>query len=418
MSTSDLSVDEALARLLHDVSPLSAERLPLDACLGRVLAEDVIAPHDLPALANSAMDGYAARAEDIASASKDHPVTLEVVGEVAGGHLPATRLDRGQAMRISTGAALPDGADTVVPVEDTSEPWPVAKGERPAIVRVTRGLKKGAFVRPAGLDVRAGARAVAAGQRLRPQDIALLAAVGCAQPLVYRKPRLAVFATGDELQDSSVSLAPGRVRDANSPMLIAAARAAGAEPLPLGIVPDTESAVRAALARAVEAGADVIVSSAGVSVGPHDVVRQVLQADGDLEFWRVNIRPGKPLAVGRYRGVRLLGLPGNPVSAFVSFEVFVRPVLRRLEGEVSERAPLFSVRLEEGVESDGRESYLRARVWWQDGEYRARLAGGQDSSMLSTLVAANALVRLPAGVRRAAAGELIDAWWLPPGPTN
>ncbi|MCJ7706997.1 MAG: molybdopterin molybdotransferase MoeA [Anaerolineales bacterium] len=412
MSPSLFSVSEALERLLSGLNPLPAEGIALEDGMGRVLAEDVVAGSNLPPFSNSAMDGFAVRAQDTQPASAEAPVILRVIGDISAGIAPPMALAPGTAMRIMTGAPLPESADAVVPVEETAEPEPMAGRELPRQIEVLVTATPGRFVRRAGLDVRAGQTVLRAGQRLRPQDVAMLAALGVARPNVHRQARVAILSTGDELLEPDQPLTPGRIHDANGYSLAASVRSAGAIPLRRGIVGDSQTEVARALDWAVETGADLILSSAGVSMGAFDYVRPVIEERGRLEFWKVNIRPGKPLAVGSYRDVPFMGLPGNPVAVLVVFEVFVRRALERLHGQTEPGRLKLVARLDRAVESDGRESYLRAEIDWQQGEYHARLTGSQDSSVLSTLVAANALIVVPAGVYSLPAGELIEAWFL------
>lgn len=412
MANATLSVDEALARLLADLHRLESESVPLAEGLGRVLASSVVASTDLPPFANSSMDGYAVRAEDVRAASRDHRVTLRVAADVAAGsaHLPT--VGPGQAARIMTGGPLPPGADSVVPVEHTTDSRPMAGETLPAIIEVEQAAGAGDFVRPAGLDIRQGETVFQAGHALRPQDLGLLAALGVARPDVVRRPRVAILSTGDELLPPEQALTPGKIHDSNGFILAGLVSSAGGDARPLGIVADSPEAVLEHLNRAVEVGADLILSTAGVSMGAFDYVRTVVEAHGDLGFWRVNIRPGKPLAFGHFGGVPFVGLPGNPVSAWVTFVVFVLPMLGAMLGVTGPRNWTVQVELDEDIESDGRESYLRARVRWEDGAFRAVLTGSQDSAVMSSLVAANALAIVPAGARRLPKGSPVTAWML------
>ncbi len=407
-----LSVAEALTRLLSSLEVLPSEEVRLEDSLGRVLARDVRAANDLPPFANSAMDGFAVRATDTAGASPSAPVTLQVVGDVAAGSVPSLRVGQGQAARIMTGGMVPEGADAVVPVEDTGEPWPMAGRELPRRVEVRAEAKAGARIRRPGLDVTAGAEVLKQGRILGPKEIGLLAALGVSRLEVRRRARVAICSSGDELVRASRPLTAGKLRDANGVALAAAVRQAGAEPIPGGILADRYRAVAMGLRRAVRRGADLILTTAGVSQGAYDFVRPVLEQEGDLEFWTVNIRPGKPLAFGHYGGRPFLGLPGNPVSALVTFEVFVRPALFKMHGVSGADRIRFEARLEEPIESDGRETYLRARVRWEPGGYRARLSGSQDSSVLSALAAANALLVVPAGVKALPAEARVEGWFF------
>jgi molybdopterin molybdotransferase len=395
---------------------LPSEEVRLEESLGRVLAHTVRAANDLPPFANSSMDGFAVRASDTAGASPSAPATLRVVGDVAAGTVPSLRVGKGEAARIMTGGMIPEGADAVVPVEETGEPSPMAGRELPSQVEVRAEAKAGARVRRPGLDVTAGAEVLEQGTVLGPKEIGLLAALGVVRLEVRRRARVAICSSGDELVRVSRPLAAGKLRDANGVALAAAVRQLGAEPIHGGILRDRYRAVSAGLRRAVRRGADLILTTAGVSQGAYDFIRPVLEREGDLEFWTVNIRPGKPLAFGHYAGKPFLGLPGNPVSALVTFEVFVRPALLKMHGVNDAGRIRFEARLEETIESDGRESYLRARVRWEPGGYRARLSGSQDSSVLSALAAANALLVVPAGVHALPAGARVEGWFFGPPP--
>ncbi|MCC7361616.1 MAG: molybdopterin molybdotransferase MoeA [Anaerolineales bacterium] len=408
-----LSVSEARARILEHFSPLPAETVPLAAAARRVLAADLAAPHDLPPFANSSMDGYAVRsAEAVPGASL--PVSADVP---AGAGLPAP-LAVGTAARIMTGAALPSGADAVVPVEDTDDRRERPGEPPPARVTINTAPVAGANVRPVGQDLRAGQPVLAAGAPLGPSALGLLAALGYAQVPVYRRPSVAVFSTGDELRPVDVPLGPGQIHDTNGYTLAAAIEQYGGQALRLGIVGDQLAAVRAALLAAKEHGADLILSSAGVSVGAYDVVKAAIELDGVLNFWRVRMRPGKPLAFGHVHGVPYFGLPGNPVSALMTFEVFARPALLKLAGRRHWDKLAVHAALADPLESDGRETYLRVVVArWPGGGYVARTAGNQGSAVLSALARANGLLILPEGVTRAQPGDQFTVWLLDGGET-
>ena len=404
-----ITVEQAVERILMDLQPLPPEAVPLGAALGRVLAEEARALFDLPPFANSAMDGYAVRAADTAAASERHPVRLQVVGDIAAGAHVLPELIDGQAARITTGAPLPPAADAVVPVEHTSEAGDMSGSRLASQVDVLQPAAPGAYVRRRGTDVAAGSLAVEAGTVLRPAEIGLLAALGVAAPRVHRQALAGVLSTGSELVSAERPLEPGRVHDANGPALTAAVQAAGGRVLALGIAPDDPQAVAEALDRAVEQGVDLLVTSAGVSVGARDYVRTALERHGSLEFWKVNMRPGKPLAWGSYRHVPFFGLPGNPVSAQVGFEIFVRPALLRLAGARSLQVGRLAVRMLQPADSDGRESYLRALVRRSGAGFVAQLTGEQGSGVSSSMVQANALVILPAGVTRVEPGTTLEA---------
>jgi molybdopterin molybdotransferase len=409
----DLTVDEALAAILAGVPVLGVEQVALLECLDRVLAEDVVAGDSLPPFANSSMDGYAVRAADISAAVGGAPVPLRVVADVAAGSVPEVTLVAGTAARIMTGAPMPKGADAVVPVEDTSEPWRDSQRPLPEVVQIFRAVEPGAYVRPAGQDIEAGQKVLAAGHLLRPQEIGVLAALGANQVAVVRRPRVAILATGDELIDVSEPLQPGKIRNSNSYAQVAQTLAMGAVPVQLGVAADNEADVRRRLQQGLDAGVDLFVSSAGVSVGAYDVVKAVLEKEGNVGFWRVRMRPGKPLAYGRYHGVPYLGLPGNPVSAMVSFERFARPLIRKMAGYQQLNRPEVRVTILEALESDGRESYIRAIVRrGPEGNYLATTTGDQGSNIMTSMVKANALLIVPEGVMQVVSGDSLRALML------
>jgi len=412
-----LTVAAAQARILSQFQPVETEFLPLDRCAGRVLAADILSS-DLPLFDNSSVDGFAVIASDLAAASESEPRTLGVVADIPAGVSPTVQLQSGQAARIMTGAPMPNGADAVIMVEDT-DIGPRAPGApAPLEVRAFKPVHAGENVRTRGMDMKRGQRVLFSGQALRAQEVGLLAMLGVATVAVYRRPRAALLSSGDELLTVDQPLVPGKIRDTNSYTLSALIDESGCEVLALGIAPDQREALKSLLDQAVGMAADVIISSAGVSVGALDFTKEVVEADGSLDFWRVNMRPGKPLAFGEYRGVPFLGLPGNPVSAFVGFEVFVRPALQQLAGirstgtDAQGTRRRVHVQLEQAIESDGRESYLRAVVQDRDGVLTARLTGHQGSGNLLSLVQANALLIIPAGVKSLAIGARAEAWLL------
>jgi molybdopterin molybdotransferase len=356
------------------------------------------------------MDGFAVQSGDTALAHPDSPVRLEVVADIPAGIAPDVQLQSGQTARIMTGAVIPEGADAVVPVEDTDFHSRDAGFPAPDSVLVYSPASQGSNVRPLGQDVRQGEVVLAANVRLRPQDVGLLSMVGAARVPVHRRPLVAVFSSGDELLPVDQPLSPGKIHDSNTYTLLSLVEEAGAQAINLGIVRDTRQAVQACLDQAAAEHVDLIISSAGVSVGAFDFVRSVVEQNGHLNFWRVNMRPGKPLAFGRYQGIPFIGLPGNPVSAFVGFEVFARPAIARLSGERSVARVTQQVKLVEPVLSDGRESYLRAVVSQQAGVLQARLTGHQGSGNLRSLVQANAFLIIPSGVKSLPAGSEATAW--------
>lgn len=407
-----LPVSEALAKILDRFQPLTAEQISVENVVGRVLAEPVIATLDLPPFTNSSMDGFAVRAADIQGASVATPVPLTVVADIPAGIQPTATIGPGQAARIMTGAHLPDGADVVIPVEATGLSRTGMSGELPPIIPIHQAAKAGAYVRPMGEDVHKGQVVIPAGQIVRAYDLSLLASFGRAQLKVIRRPKVAILATGDELVDISATPGPGQIRDSNSYTMAALVRKYGGEVLNLGVAADNLEAVVAKLEQAVADGVDLIVSSAGVSVGAYDVVRTAIEQAGTLDFWRVRLRPGKPFAFGNYRGIPYFGLPGNPVSTIVTFEIFVRPVLLKLAGHTKLDKPRLDVEVLDPIQSDGRESYLRATVTKANGHYQAQSSGGQGSNILSAVARANALLIVPEGVTQLPAGSQLTAWIL------
>ena len=407
-----LSVDQARERILSQLHPVITETIKLVDCSNRVLAQDIIAHDDLPLFDNSSMDGFAVRAEDVVNATSASPQNLRVVADIPAGSVPSISLAPGQAARIMTGAHLPQGADAVVPVEDTDFVNRDAGSHPPEQVQIHVPAKRGGNVRPRGMDIHAGEVVIQKGHRLKPQDLGLLAMLGFGNVAVFRKPRVALLSSGDELVSVDAALEPGKIRDSNSYVIAALIESTPAEVIRLGIANDNRASVEALFEGAATKDVDMIISSAGVSVGAYDFIKEVIESNGRMDFWRVNMRPGKPLAFGEYRSIPFIGLPGNPVSAFVGFEVFVRPALERLGGSAGGIRSTIRVRSEEQIDSDGRESYLRAIVQEKSGELVARLTGHQGSGNLHSLVQANALLIIPAGVKCVPAGQEVNAWYL------
>ena len=406
-----LSVHEAQERILSHFKPVEAETLPLTVCAGRVLATDIISS-DLPLFDNSAVDGFAVMAGDLVHATLISPLILRVVADIPAGSSPDIILTHGQAARIMTGAPVPKGADAVLMVEDTDFNNRNAGAVAPPTVKAFKSIKVGENVRTRGMDVKTGHKILFTGSRLRAQDLGLLAMLGTSNLPVYRKPNVALLSSGDELMPVESRLRPGQVHDSNSYTLSALIAQAGCEVYSLGIAPDRKDAIQSLFDQAIAMNADLIISSAGVSVGALDYIKEVVESNGKLDFWRVNMRPGKPLAFGEYRGVPFIGLPGNPVSAFVGFEVFVRPAIGQLAGLKTVTRTTARVRLAEAIESDGRESYFRAIVEEREGTLFAKLTGHQGSGNLLSLVQANALLIMPAGVKSLPIGGQADAWIL------
>ncbi|MEP6895177.1 MAG: gephyrin-like molybdotransferase Glp [Chloroflexota bacterium] len=407
-----LSVEQARARILSQFQPVASEAILLTESDNRILAVDIVAADDLPPFDNSSMDGFAIRSVDSSNAAPASPLTLSVVADIPAGSAPKVSLATGEAARIMTGAQLPVGADAVVPVEDTDFNNRDAGSTAPQQVQISKPAKSGENIRPRGMDVRKGNIVLQKGQRINPQTAGILAMLGFPNVEVYKRPRVALLSSGDELLDVNAALESGKIRDSNSYMLAALIKSANAEVLPLGIAKDTRASVTNLIEQAVEQNADLIISSAGVSVGAFDYVKEVIESNGALDFWRVNMRPGKPLAFGNYKKIPFIGLPGNPVSAFVGFEVFVRDTIERLGGISDRIRQTVRVRCEEEILSDGRESYLRATLHEQDGVQVAKLTGHQGSGNLLSLVQADALLIIPAGVKCVPAGQEVSAWLL------
>ena len=393
-----LSVAEALERVLTGVPVLAAESVPLGEALARVLAEPIVAEREIPPWDNSSMDGYALRARDTEAASPDRPLVLPVVGEVTAGRVASRELGASEAYRILTGAPLPPGSDAVIPQEEVHREG--------AYVTIRRAVERGAYVRPRGEDIRPGDRILEPGTVLRPAAVGVLAALGRARVSVHRRPTVAVLSTGDELVDPQAPLGPGQIPDSNSYTISGLAVEAGAAPVSLGIARDR----REDLVERLRAGlqSDVLVSSAGVSVGDRDFVREAVEALGArLDFWQVNMRPGKPLTFGRIGECLFFGLPGNPVSSMVTFELFVRPVLRRLGGHRILGRPRVRARALEPIDNPGsRPGYLRVRLEPGVGQPGARPTGQQGSAILRSMLLADGLAVVPGDTKIPKGGEV------------
>ena len=413
-----ISVEEALARILGCVSVLEPEERPLLDALGQVLAEDVVAGYDIPPLDNTAMDGYAVRAVDTEGASPERPVRLGVIGELAAGHLYEGEVAPGTAVRIMTGAPLPAGADAVVPFEETDEPAGREFGSfaKPvASVAIYRAVGKGDNVRYAGEDVRKGATVLTKGATLRPAHIGALANLGRATVKVIRRPVVAILSTGDELVPLGEPLPPGKIHDSNNYSISALVRQSGGIPKPLGIARDSVEELTAKIRSGLDA--DMLLTSAGVSRGDYDVVKDVLAREGEIDFWTVRMRPGKPLAFGTFpsgnRRVPHIGFPGNPVSSMISFELFARPAIFKMMGRSGwERPTLRAVVEERIVNRDGRRIFARAVVREREGRYYASLTGPQGSGILTSMVVANALAIVPEDVAAVEPGEEVTVMML------
>jgi molybdopterin molybdotransferase len=400
-----LTVPEASERILADIARLPIERGPLLDALGRVLATEMVSPITLPPWTNSAMDGYAVRADDLAAVAPGRPVGLPVVETVVAGGFASRSLRPGEAIRIMTGAPLPDGADTVVRVEDTDA------GATRVEIRDARDARRN--IRPRGEDIHEGDVVLSRGAVLGAAQIGVLASVGAGAVDVFRRPRVAIIGSGDELVDLDrfhEALAGRKIVSSNSYTLHALVRAAGGEPMNLGVAADTPEALRALLERT--AGCDLIITSAGVSVGELDYTRVALEQLGaDMRFWKVRMRPGAPLGFGLLRGIPWLGLPGNPVSAMVTFELFARPAIRKMLGHERLFRRAVDVTLDEPVTIGARlMHFLRAVVTpHDDGRLHARLTGPQGSGILTSMARANALLIVPDDRPRSETGDVLRA---------
>ena len=406
-----LSVEEAQARTLALFHVLDPERKPILDALGQVLAEDIEGRFDIPPLANSAMDGYAVQSSSVGGASDEVPTTLRVTGTVAAGHLPTVAVEAGTAVRIMTGAAIPDGADAVVPFEDTDEVERRASSRSMDTIGVNVAAPIGANVRPAGQDVRTGQQVLQKDAVLRAQEIGVLASLGYSEVSVIRRPVVSILATGDELVDPAGEPRPGGIYDSNSYSIASAVRQAGGVPHLLGIAGDDVEAIGEMLKQGL--ASDILITSAGVSKGDYDVVKDVLARQGDISFWSVRMRPAKPIAFGTLAGpdgrrVPHLGLPGNPVSTLVGFEQFGRPAIAKMLGKGDSPRPTVQAILEENIDNfDGRRVYARVQVVKREGVYYAKLTGHQSSNLLTSMTRANGLAICPEDTPVKKAGEQI-----------
>jgi len=395
-----LPVDAALETVLRAMRPLGSERVAIGDALGRVIVEDVVAPRDLPPWDNSSVDGYAVVAADLGGATPERPVRLAVIEEIPAGRMPEHKVAPGSAARIMTGAPMPAGADAVVMVEDTA-----LEGDR-VLVRVA--VERGESVRARGQDVRAGTVVIPAGRRARPAEVGMLASLGRAAVSVGRRPRIGILATGDELADLGDAERPDRIFNANSYAVAAQAAEAGGVAVLLGIARDRPDDLRERL-RSLD-GLDLLVVCGGVSVGKFDFVRDVLTELGMvMEFWRVAMKPGSPMAFGSVRGKPVFGLPGNPVSSMVTFEVFVRPALLRMAGGADLGRPIVAAELDAPIDkARGKTHFVRGRLLREGSRVRVTPTGSQDSGVLTSMVKATGLIVLPRDAERAERGQVVD----------
>lgn len=404
-----ISVEEALDKVLSYFSVLDAEEKPILECLGQVLDEDVYSAFDVPPRDNSAMDGYAVRAEDVAGATTTLPVYLTVIGEVKAGDLPKEEVTTNTALRIMTGAPLPRGANSVVQFEHTDE---TPHREHPPFrIGVLNPVTEGKNVRHAGEDIATGQLVLNRGTVLRPSEIGVLASLGRVTIRVIRRPVIAILATGDELIELGEPLPTGKIYNSNSFSAAAQVLRYGGIPQVLGIardrVKDIEDKIREALT------ADMLITSGGVSMGNYDLVKDVLAKQGEVSFWTVRMKPGKPLAFGVIKGVPHLGLPGNPVSSMVTFEVFARPAILKMMGKINLSKPTIEATLQGYIRNtDGRRVFARAIVSREDDHYIARATGPQGSGILTSMSRANGLVIVPEDVASVEQGETVKVLML------
>jgi len=403
-----LDVDTALRRVLSAFAPLESISLPLLEAANMVLAADVFARDDVPPFRNSAMDGYAVRAADTVSATWSEPAELPVAAHVAAGQGDVPQLVAGEAIRIMTGAPLPEGADAVVRFEETNEPGSAGRSRQESVL-VYRPARPFDNVREAGEDITCGAPIAYRGHELRPADLGLIASVGEPSVLVHRRPQVAVLSTGNEVVPPGVDLKPGTIRDSNSFVIGALARSWGADVQLIGIARDTVRDLTNRLDEAI--GVDLIVTSGGVSLGDYDLVKDVLKSEGEVAIWQVRMKPGKPLAFGRIGPTPLLGVPGNPVAAAVSFIIFGRPAIRTMLGHQVTDPRTVEVVTADGIDNRGqRRHYVRVRLERGDGgPALAKIAGEQGAGVLSSLAAADALMIVPEEMERVPPGTCLRA---------
>ncbi len=403
------SVEEHLQAVLAGVLPLSPLDVTLQDARGCVLAESVTAPWPLPPFDNASMDGYAVKVADVATATEGAPVTLDVIDDVPAGYRSAEVLREGTAIRIMTGAPIPQGAEAVIPVESTDAGMPT--------VRISRSVKMGDYIRLRGDDIALGELVSTAGTILGPREIALLAAVGRGRASVHPQPRVVVMSTGSELVEPGGQLLPGMISDSNGPTIAAAVQEAGAIAYRIGPIPDDPDIMLATLEDQL-VRADLIITTGGVSAGAYDTVKAVLSRLGTVEFTKVAMQPGMPQGHGTLGpdDTPIFTLPGNPVSAYVSFEVFVRPVIRRMLGHQNIYRPVVRAVLAESLQSPaGKRQFARGSLSVEDGRYVVRPAGGQGSHMLGALAKSNALVVVPEDVTDLRAGSAVAVLRLDEG---
>ncbi len=412
-----ITVEQALEKILGYVGVLEEESSPILDCLGQVLAEEIYAGFDVPPLDNAAMDGYAVLAKDTRGASDKAPRFLEIIETVPAGSIYHHKVTTGKATRIMTGAPVPEGADSVVPFEFSDENQQKAASDR---IGIMCEAEPGWNIRRAGEDISKGARVLCKGTVIRPAQVGVLASLGIGRVKVIRRPVVAILATGDELVEITDPLPPGKIYNSNSYSTAALVKRYGGIPRLLGIAADREDSVVARLKQGLDA--DMLITSGGVSAGDYDVVKDVLASQGEITFWKVQMKPGKPLAFGRIKGaskrraaryIPHLGLPGNPVSSMVTFEVFARPAILKMMGKKALDKPMVSAVMGDSiVNTDGRRIFARAMVEKRNGKYLARLTGPQGSGILTSMNLANGLVIVPEDKAKVEPGDTVEVMML------
>ena len=412
-----ISVEQALEKILGYVDVLEEEESPILNCLGQVLAEDIYSDIDVPPLDNTAMDGYAVQCADTRGADEKSPRILQVIDTVPAGSISRHKVKPGTAIRIMTGAPIPDGADSVVPFEYTDE---TQRNDSSVKIGVLSEAKAGWNIRKAGEDITRGALVLSKGTAVRPQEVGVLASLGHNTVKVIRRPVIAILATGDELVDIDQPLPPGKIYNSNAYSVAALVQRYGGIPKTLGIALDREDSLVAKLKQGLDA--DMLITSGGVSAGDYDIVKDILAKQGEITFWTVRVKPGKPLAFGRLRGtskagearyIPHLGLPGNPVSSMVTFELFARPAIFKMMGRKNLAKPIVEAVVDDAiVNKDGRRIFSRAAVEKRDGQYFARLTGPQGSGILTSMTLANGLVIVPEDKAGVEAGDVVQVMML------
>ncbi|MFA5374491.1 MAG: gephyrin-like molybdotransferase Glp [Dehalococcoidia bacterium] len=404
-----ISVEEALERVLSYIKVLDSVETPILECLGQVLAEDIYSPINIPPKDNSAMDGYAVKAADIVGASASSPVYLDIIGEAKAGGVSNLAVKAHKTIRIMTGAPLPKGADAVVPFEETDETQ--RKDQPLKQIGILKAVEKGRNIRSAGEDIAKGQMAIQKGTVLRPAQVGVLASLGMGKVKVIRRPVVAILATGDELVALGQPLSEGQIYNSNSYSAAAQVLRYGGIPKVLGIARDTEKDLTKKIREALSA--DMLLTTGGVSMGDYDLVKDVLAKQGEISFWKVRMKPGKPLAFGTIKGVPHLGLPGNPVSSMITFELFARPAMLKMMGKTNLIRPTVDVIMESVARnSDGRRVFLRAIVRREGDRLYAKTTGPQGSGILTSMSMANALVVVPETVSVIKAGDKLKAIML------